>query len=196
MTGPISRGLRLSAMLAFAASLASAAPTSAQSRELSVERARCQFRSEAQLETINGVSRQASGSVSFDPANVAATRGRLTVPVRSLQTGIEERDEHLYGSEWLNAGEHPNIVFEITGVSGASRLAEGEDADLEVRGNFTMNGVTRPVTARVRVRWDGSGLRGRAQFRVRLEDHGVSVPSVVRLKVANEITIRMDFAAG
>lgn len=175
--------------------LASAA--SAQARDLPIERARTQFRSEAQLETINGVSRQASGSVRFDPANVAATRGRIAVPVRSLQTGIEERDAHLVGSDWLDAANHAEIIFEITGVSGASTLEAGQDADLRVEGRLTLHGVTRPVTARVRVRWDGEGsLRGRAQFRVALDAHGVEVPSVVRLKVSNEITIRMDFVAG
>ncbi len=190
--------IRSIAAAAMTLSLATAASTaSAQARELPIERARTQFRSEAQLETINGVSRQASGSVSFDPANVGATRGRIVVPVRSLQTGIEERDEHLVGPDWLDAANHPEIVFEITSVRGAGTLEAGQDADLRVQGNLTLHGVTRPVTARVRVRWDGEGsLRGRAQFRVALDDHGVEVPSVVRLKVSNEITIRMDFAAG
>ncbi|MEO0324099.1 MAG: YceI family protein [Myxococcota bacterium] len=177
--------------------VALASTASAQARDLPIERARTQFRSEAQLETINGVSRQASGSVRFDPANVTATRGRIAVPVRSLQTGIEERDAHLVGSDWLDAANHAEIIFEITGVSGASTLEAGQDADLRVEGRLTLHGVTRPVTARVRVRWDGEGsLRGRAQFRVALDAHGVEVPSVVRLKVSNEITVRMDFVAG
>ena len=168
----------------------------AQAKSFSVSRARVSFRSAAQLETINGVSTQASGSVSLDPANLSSTRGTITVPTNSFRTGIELRDEHLRGSEWLDAGSHPNATFEITGVTGASSLAANDNATVTIVGRFTLHGVTKQVRAQARVKWDGSnGLRGRARFTIQLSDYGVSINPAVRLKVSNDITIQIDIRA-
>jgi len=176
--------------------LATAAIASADTMEMQIRRARISFKSEAPLETINGRSSQASGSFRLDPSNLSATRGTITVPVSSLRTGIELRDEHLVSDDWLDAASHPNAIFEITGISGASSLEANEDTNVTVRGNFTIHGVSKPVTARTRVQWDGgSRVRGRAQFTVKLDEHGVDIPSIVQAKVSNEITVRVDFQA-
>ncbi|MCA9611867.1 MAG: YceI family protein [Myxococcales bacterium] len=176
--------------------LALSGVASAQARELPVTRARVTFRSQAQLETINGVSNEATGSVRVDPANLAATRGRVVVRVASLRTGIDLRDEHLHSAEWLDAAGHPEMVFEITGVTGASSLPANEDVTVQIRGRLTLHGQTRDVTAEARVRWDGTSLRGRARFEIRLSDYGVSINEAVRLKVSNTIGITVDLRAG
>ena len=176
--------------------VASAAVVHADTQTFNLSRARIIFTSEAPLETINGRSSQASGSVQVDPANLAATTGTITVPVSSLRTGIELRDQHLRGDDWLDAGQHPNATFEIKSVSSASRLQANQDTNLQVNGKFTIHGVTRDVRARVRIKWDGSRrLQGRAQFTVRLDQHGVEIPSIVQAKVSNEIKVRIDFRA-
>lgn len=188
--------MRMRQLLIPALVLATAAIASADTLEMQIRRARVSFKSEAPLETINGRTSQASGTFRIDPSNLAATRGTITVPVASLRTGIDLRDEHLRGEDWLDAGSHPNATFEITGVTGASSLSANEDANVTVRGNFTIHGVTKPVTARTRVQWDGgTRVRGRAQFTVKLDEHGVDIPSIVQAKVSNEITVRIDFQA-
>ena len=176
--------------------LATAAVASADTLEMQVRRARVSFRSEAPLETINGRTTQASGSFRIDPQNLSGASGTITVPVASLRTGIELRDEHLVSEKWLDAANHPNATFEITGVSGASRLQPNQDTNVTIRGNFTIHGVTRPVTARTRVKWDGgSRLQGRSQFQVKLDQHGIEIPAIVQAKVSNEVTVRVDFQA-
>ncbi len=187
---------RLTTGTILAGLLAVASAASAQARELPVTRARVTFRSEAQLETINGVSNTATGSVRVDPANLAGARGRIVLPVASLRTGIDLRDEHLRGPEWLDAGNHPEISFEITGVTGATALPVDQDVELQVRGRLTLHGQTREVNAEARVRWDGSSMRIRARFSVRLSDFGVQINEAVRLKVASEIGLVVDLRAG
>ncbi len=169
---------------------------------------RVTFVSDAPLETINGVSSRVRGEITFDPGNLSSVRGRVEVPVASLRTGIDLRDEHLRSDAWLDAEQHPRAVFEITGVEGASRLRPNQEVRLTIRGRFTIHGVTRRVTARARVKWiplteemraapgiDGDVLRVRARFRIRLTDFGVEVPTVVRLKVSNEITVTANLRA-
>ena len=185
-------------LMAMVAGLVVCASTAAeaQARQFNVSRARARFTSEAPLETINGVSNTGSGSITIDPTNLSSVSGTITVPVRTIRTGIELRDEHLRGADWLDAGSHPNATFEITGVSGASSLTANQDATLRVTGRFTIHGQTHNVTAEVRAKWDGAnGIRARARFTIQLSQFGVSINPAVRLKVSNDIRITMDIRA-
>ena len=188
-----SAGILVLALALAASSFGEANVASAQARSFSVQRSRVTFTSDAPLETIVGRSTSASGSLNIDPANPSSARGTITVPVTSLRTQNELRDEHLHSARWLNAPAHPNATFEITGVRGASSLTANQDVNLQVTGRFTIHGVTRDVTARIRAKWDGgSTIRARAQFTIRLSDFSVEIPAIVQAKVSNEIAVQLD----
>ena len=188
---------RLTFVLAFGLlALGGTSLAEAQARDFGVSRGRATFRSVASLETINGVSNSLTGSISLNPANLAATRGTLTVPISSIRTGIDLRDEHLRGSDWLDAAAHPNATFEITGVEGATSMTANQEAQFTLIGRFTLHGQTKNVRARVRARWDGSGgIRGRATFSIQLSDYNVTINRLVQEKVSNTIAITIDVRA-
>lgn len=158
---------------------------------------RASFESDAPLETITGVTSNVSGRITIDPNNVGATRGTVSIPVSSIRTGVDLRDEHLRSSDWLDAGSFPNATFEITGVSGATTLAPNADTRVRITGRFTIHGVSQTITANATVTYrPASGeqtalVRVRARFSVNLVRHGVSVPAVVRLKVNDDISVQV-----
>jgi polyisoprenoid-binding protein YceI len=168
---------------------------------------RIQFVSDAPLETITGASSHVTGTIQVDPANLSTARGTIQVPITSLRTGVDLRDEHLRGDGWLDAARHPNATFEITRVEGATRLEPNRDTQLRVHGRFSIHGVTREIVANATVRFvplndelraariDGDVIRGQASFRIQLTDYDVSVPLPVRLKVANEIRVNVTIRA-
>jgi polyisoprenoid-binding protein YceI len=157
------------------------------------------FVSDAPLETMVGKSSKVSGSLTVDPADITKTTGSFKVPVVSLRTDNDLRDEHLQGDGWLDAKKTPNIHFEITevilGKKDSPALKSGKDRKVQVKGKFTAHGVSKPVLAKGTVNWSGKQLRIKADFTVVLEDHNVSVPSIVRLKVANDIAVSVDLRA-
>lgn len=202
-------------MMKFAASLALglglsllvALPADAQSRTFRVlDGSRIQFISEAPLETIRGTSSAVSGEVSLDVSNPSSAAGsRITVPVASLRTGIALRDQHLHGAEWLDAGSHPEAVFQIVSISGVNgALAPNTDVRARVVGRFTLHGQTREVTANARVRYipsnaelrqagiNGDAIRVQASFQISLSDFGVSINPAVQLKVSDEIRVNVS----
>lgn len=162
---------------------------------------RIRFTSDAPLETMVGTSSRLSGSFVFDPANLASASGTVEVPIASLRTGIDLRDEHLRSSSWLDAARFPNARFELISVSGASSLTPGAEQRLTLRGRFTLHGQTREVSARARVTLVAGAagardtVRVRARFDVRLSDYGVSIPDVVQLKVADQIAVDVSVNA-
>ena len=157
------------------------------------------FVSDAPLETMVGKSSKVSGSLTVDPADITKTTGSFKVPVVSLRTDNDLRDEHLQGDGWLDAKKTPNIHFEITevilGKKDSPALKSGKDRKVQVKGKFSAHGVSKPVLAKGTVNWSGKQLRIKADFTVVLEDHNVSVPSIVRLKVANDIAVSVDLRA-
>ena len=189
----IHRFASISLALAICFSVTSGAD--AQAREYSVTNGRATFTSDAPLEDINGVSQRVSGTFRLDPASLAGTTGTIRVPVASIDTGVELRDEHLQGENWLNASAHPDIVVEITGIEGGSSLEEGERVDFTVVGRMTVRGTTRPVRVRARGQIRDGALMVRARWRILLSDYGVSIPAAVQAKVANEITLSVNLRA-
>ncbi len=169
------------------------------------------FTSNAPLEDIVGTSNQVRGYVVFDPEKPdKGARGLLRVPVASLSTGIPLRDEHLKGKEWLNAVEHPDIVFAFTEVQDLReiRAQEGKSFQATLVGELSLNGRTRqvqvlgarfaylPESEKTKTKAPGNLLAGRASFKVSLKDFDVAgFKGVVGSKVSDQISVNISFVA-
>ena len=201
------RIVRMSFVITAVAALAIAfggARAEAQSRTFTATSgSRVQFVSDAPLERTTGTSTTVNGSVTIDPTNLAHVSGRITVPVTSLHTGSDLRDEHLHSSTWLDAPAHPDAVLEITSAEGATSLAPGQVAHLTLHGHFSIHGVTHDVAIPAQVRYlpasdelrgqgiTGDLIRAQAAFTVMLPDYSVSVGPLVRLKISDTITVNV-----
>ncbi len=158
---------------------------------------RIQFVSDAPLERITGTSTSVSGEVNVNPADLSSATGTIRVPVSSIRTGDDLRDDHLRSDSWLDAAGHPDATFEITSVDGASALTPGEVVRLTLHGRFSIHGHTRDITATAQVRYipaaDGNPelIRAQVRFTVSLPDFGVSVNPLVRLKVSDTISVNV-----
>ena len=63
----------------------------------------------------------------------------LEIDAASIDTGVEQRDQHLRSADFLDVEHHPLITFRSTAVE---RIGENT---LAVRGDLTIRGVTRSV---------------------------------------------------
>ncbi len=81
----------------------------------------------------------AKGTLVFDPANLAATKLDVTVPVAGVSTTNATLDKELAGADWLDAATFPDMRFVSTNITrtGAKTAT--------VAGNLTLHGVTKPV---------------------------------------------------
>lgn len=159
------------------------------------------FFSTTPLEDINGLGNGVSGSVTFNTNDLKSLKGRVTVSVASIKTGIELRDEHMRSAGWLNAESYPEISFEIKKVSDVKSLADNK-LSAKVTGNYTMHGVTKEVVAdatltyldeseTTKQRAPGDLLGVQAKFTVKLSDYGVN-NKVVGQKVSENIEIGVN----
>lgn len=87
---------------------------------------------------VNGKFNDFSGEVNFDPENPEGSKIKGVVQVASVDTDNERRDEHLRGSDFFDAANHPELMFETT------KVTKTDDGYLAV-GDLTMRGVTKEV---------------------------------------------------
>ena len=161
------------------------------------------FDSNADIETIVGTTNKARGTVKADLEKGVGSVS-LTVPVASLKTGIDMRDEHLRSDKWLDAEKFPEIKF----ASKKVEPVKDSKSKVKVTGEFTMHGVTKEVT--VVVDWkelpaeavkkaqfpEGRWLKFSTEFPVKLSDYGVAIPEGVGPKVSDTWTVKMTVFAG
>jgi len=162
-------------------------------------KSRATFVSDAPLDTMVGKTAKITGTLIVDPDDISKTKGSFKVPVVSLRTGNDLRDEHLRGDGWLDAKKYPHIEFEITevvlGKKDSKALKKNKETKVQVKGKFTAHGVTKLVATQGTVKRLDDSLRIKAKFTVNLEDHEISVPTIVRLKIANEMEVSVDLVA-
>ncbi len=159
------------------------------------------FFSTTPLEDITGLSGGVQGSVTFNINDLKTLKGMLTVPVASIKTGIDLRDEHMRDAGWLDAAKYPDVSFEIKKVSDVKVVADNK-ITAKVIGSYTMRGVTKEVTAdatltyldeseTTKSRAAGDLLGVQAKFNVKLSDYGVN-NKVVGQKVSENIEVSVN----
>ncbi len=81
------------------------------------------------------------------PANSSVT---ITIPAASLNTFWDARNEHLKGADFFNVAEYPDITFKSTKVEKTG------DNTLDITGDLTFHGTTKPVTLKTTVNQFGA----------------------------------------
>jgi polyisoprenoid-binding protein YceI len=123
---------------------------------------------------------------------------RVEVDTASVTTGSEQRDQHLYSSDFFEVEAHPMMTF----ASSAFRPTGG--TAFAVDGDLTIKGVTRPVTLRGEFLgwgkdgWGNDRLFAEARTRVNREDWGLLWNMAVELTgvlVARDVDLEIQVQA-
>jgi polyisoprenoid-binding protein YceI len=132
------------------------------------------FVSDAPVEKIVG-SADGAAALDINLQDLTKITGKITVPVASMKTGNDIRDDHLKSDQWLDAKAHPEIVFEVASVVAEPVQTKGEvkSAELKVTGKFTLHGVTTDLTAPATIKWKGNKVKISTKFNIKLADYKV-----------------------
>lgn len=87
-----------------------------------------------------GTFKDFDGSFSYDPAKPEASKVDVVIKTASIDSNHAERDKHLRSGDFLNTDKHPEASFKSTAVKANAQ------GGLDITGDFTLNGVTKPVT--------------------------------------------------
>jgi polyisoprenoid-binding protein YceI len=135
-----------------------------------------------------------SGSVTPAASGSPAFEGTFAVDLRTLDTGIGLRNEHLrnnYLEVDKGSGYDQAVVSEIElkGLNPDAPAGKGS-----FTGSLSLHGVKKAVAGSVDVRPAGGGLRVRASFPVSLSDYGIPEPRYMGIGVKNTVQVEVAFA--
>ena len=80
------------------------------------------------------------GEFSYDKNNISASKINVTINTSSIDTNHAERDKHLRAEEFLDVEQFPQSSFVSTS------LTMKDNGSIELNGDFTLRGVTKPIT--------------------------------------------------
>jgi len=90
-----------------------------------------------------------AGEVVIDREDLGQSRIEVTIDPNSIETGVDEFNQHISSADFFHVAEHGEIRFASTEVRqvGAERAL--------ITGDLTIKGITRPVTLDAVLTFDG-----------------------------------------
>ena len=81
-----------------------------------------------------------SGTITYDPQDLANSKANVSIDVNSINTRIEQRDHHLRSAAFFDVAHYPTITFVST------KFTQGY-----ITGKLTMKDVTKDITIPVSI---------------------------------------------
>src|SRR5260370_35607570 len=97
------------------------------------------------LGTTPGKFAKFDGKIDLDREHPENSSVRARIDVRSIDTGIVKRDNHLRGPEFFAVEKYPEITFKSRNVKQTGPQAG------DILGHLTMHGLTKPITLHVKL---------------------------------------------
>lgn len=160
------------------------------------------FTSKAAIVKFTGRTSQVTGRTVIPIADVAKASGAIKVDLKSLDTGIALRNEHMRGT--IEAEKYPVATFQVKSIQvPGNQLKPNAAVAGTVTGQMTLHGVTRTLTAPVELVYlpeqdanyrAGDWVQITSSFKLKLSDYQIPLPKpVMGIKVADELAI--DFTS-
>ena len=97
------------------------------------------------LGTTHGKFTKFDGKIDIDREHPENSSVTARIVVRSIDTGIVKRDNHLRSPEFFAVERYPDIMFKSRSVRQTGPQAG------DIVGDLTMHGVTKPITLHVKL---------------------------------------------
>lgn len=95
--------------------------------------------------TTQGKFTDCTGTIEIDREHPEHSSVSARIQVKSIDTKIKKRDDHLCSAEFFDAAKYPQITFKSRSVKQTGPQSG------DILGDLTMHGVTRPVTLHVKL---------------------------------------------
>ncbi len=149
------------------------------------------FSGRAAGQTIEGVFKDFSGSVRFDPDAPAQTQTQIVIELDSLSTGNSDVDGTLPGETWFHTNEHPQAVF----TADSAAAGDGEDAYV-LNGTLALKGQTGKVDVPFTIAIEGDTAMATGDVTINRLDFGIGPSGPISgITVAKDVTVSFRLRA-
>ena len=117
------------------------------------------------------------------------------VPVRSLETGLALRDDHMRKYIFTTAeGEIPDVRFSSERVE-CPRSGSARRATCSVTGALAIRGASRPFVMMLTITEENGSIRASGHGVVKLSTYGIDQPSQLGVRTTDEVKLKLELTA-
>ena len=148
---------------------------------------RISFVSKGNIETIQANHKSVTCVLDSKTGNV-----QFSVLMRGFEFRKALMQEH-FNENYLESDKFPRSEFkgQIVNNSAIDYTKDGT-YDAKVKGTLTIHGVTRDVEADGKITVSGGKPKASTTFGILLSDYNISIPSLVKENINNNVTITVD----
>jgi polyisoprenoid-binding protein YceI len=150
------------------------------------------------VSNVKGAFSKVTGTINYDPNNLAASNVDATIDVSTVDTRQPQRDADLRSPNFFDVAKYPTMTFKSTQF-----YREGEQ--IKVKGDLTMHGVTKQVvldvdgpSPEVKDPWGNQRVGASISTKINRHDWGLNYSKTMEtggVVVGDEITISIDLEA-
>ena len=148
------------------------------------------------INNVKGKFKEFSGKILMDKGAITGASG--TLQVKSVDTGVQKRDDHLRTADFFDAANYPTITFET------KRVEKSDDGQIILVADFTMRGVTKELRLPAKLSgpakdpWGGVRIGLEAKTKLNRKDYGIKYHEVLEtgvLAVGEEVELEINAEA-
>lgn len=128
-----------------------------------------------------------SGSITFDPSQLANASFNVTVEAKTVDTDMEGRDNHLRKAEYFDVEKYPKLSFRSTKISTTNKPEY-----LYMNGVITIKNVSKEISFPFTQKAKDDGILFEGEFKLNRRDFGVGGKS---FSMADDLTVELSIFA-
>jgi polyisoprenoid-binding protein YceI len=177
---------RLSIVVSFSL-LVCISPKLLAQKRFTIEKSQLNFVSNAELELIKASTDVVQGLI--DPDN---NQFAFSVDVKTFKGFNSELQREHFNEKYLESELYPKAKF-VGKIIEPVDFSQNNTLDVRAKGELDIHGQKQTRIIKARITVNNGSLKIESHFMVPLDDHNIAVPTIVRQKIATEITV--DFNA-
>lgn len=123
---------------------------------------------------VTGTFTGLQGKIEFDPNNLASSSFDVTIDAKTINTGIDMRDNHLRKSDYFDVENYPHIKFASVKISPGNK-----SGTLFIFGKLTIKDVTKDISFPFTARPVENGYQFNGEFKINRREFKVGGGSTV-----------------
>lgn len=132
-----------------------------------------------------------AGTLSLSTTHPPAFAGELLVDVRTLDTGIDLRSDHMR-SEYLEVGRGAGFDTAVLSEIGLGDVDAGTfQGHTTFTGTLQLHGAKKAIRGGATIHHDEGSVRVEATFPLKLADFGIPSPQYLGVGVKGEVQVRV-----
>lgn len=148
------------------------------------------FISDAPVEDFEGVTSSIDGYMFNEADEINGTKLYFEVDLNTLDTDIGLRNRHMR-ENYLHTDKYPLATYDAV-ITEAKKI-DDKHYKVKAKGKFKVHGVEVDKEIEADLYVYGKIYHVKTKFVVPLSDHNIEIPSIMTVKIDEDMDLRLDF---